>query len=206
MSQNWQDTCAIREKHKHGGCFHTWWSSQWNSRPVRTSAALLYHTAGTQSRIRFKSELSPAESLQALLICIILPSRSRKWFFERHAARRAKVFLFFLLQPSYLQWVGRWLLQVQDGPSLTRILTFTGNNRTHLAAGSDSRSCPGRPAAAATSFPHSFATPLLWGAGTGVSNRRGDVRDTQHQSGGVRCLEQSCTGRWNHLVISACVS
>lgn len=93
VSQNLHNNCTIRKKHKRGGCFHTSLSSQWNSRPVRTSAALLHHTPGTQSRIRFKSDLSPAESLQALPTCIILLWRSRKWSFERHAAQRAKVCL-----------------------------------------------------------------------------------------------------------------
>lgn len=68
---------------------------------MKTAAALLHHTPGTRSGLRFVSDLCSAESLQALLTCIILSWRSGKQS-KRHTALRAKVFLFFLLEPSYL--------------------------------------------------------------------------------------------------------
>lgn len=121
---------------------------------------LLYHTPGAQSRIRFMSDLCPAESLQALLTCIILPWRSGRWFFERHTAPRAKVFLFFLLQPNYLH-LGDGSCRCRMAPlsCLPCIPTFTGNNRNHLAARSDSKSCPNHPAAAAGGFPPPLSFP-----------------------------------------------
>lgn len=130
---------------------------------MKTTAALLHHTPGTQSGLRFVSDLCSAENLQALLTCIILPWRSGQQS-KRHTVPRAKVFLFFLLEPSYLH-LGDGCCRYRMAPlsCLPSILTFAGNNRNHLAARSDSRSHSNRPAAAATRFfppPLSFPTSL----------------------------------------------
>lgn len=70
------------------------------------------------------------------------------------------VFRFFLLQPSYLH-LGDGCCRYRMAPvsCLPCILTFTGNNRNHPAARSDSKSCPNHPAAAATHLPPPLSYP-----------------------------------------------
>lgn len=172
-------------------------SHQFSSRAEKSTVAQLYHSPGTQSRIRITSALGLEESLQALLTCIFLPWRSRK------QGPRAKVFLLFLLQPSCLHWGNGCRFRMAPLCCLPFIPSLSGNNRNHLAPQIRWHKLSESPCSSC--HPRSHCTHSLSHVPAPALLCPQDVRDTQLQPGRFQCLEQSCTERWNHLVTSACV-
>lgn len=155
------------------------------------------------------SDLCSVESIKALLTCVILPWRIGKQFFERQTALRAKFFLFFLLQPSYLRLGdGCCRYRMAALSCLPSILTFTGNNRRHLAARSLDQIAEAL-LIALQQLPPAFPTSLHQLCSGGLVQQSVIAQGMQElrssKLGRFLCLEQSCTGTWNHLVISASV-
>lgn len=126
---------TVRQRHKRGGSFHTSWSSQLKGRAVTTTAVLLNHTAGTQSTLRFMSDLHPAGSLQALLTCVTFPWGSRI-LWEATLPWDLKSSSSSCYSPATCVWAmaAAYRMAPLSYPScLPSILTFTGNNGNHLA-------------------------------------------------------------------------
>lgn len=157
-----------------------------NSRAVKTTARLLYHSLDTQHRLRFVPDLHPAGSPEILLTCSSL-EKQKMIPQEAHCPKSWR----FPFRPATAQLLAFSCCRLLFPAHLLASPSLATTETTWLSR-SDSSSC--RP----LSLP-----PYISPAGKEVSNCIGDDRGTQLQLWRFYCLEQSCIEWWNHLVLTA---